>query len=125
MKQAAFERQHHADWHDFISQLDALERGKPSPSQASDFPAAYRRLCQHLALAESRGYSSQLIDQLRQLALRGHQQFYRHRSPLLGRLLGFITGGFARAVREQWRYVLAASLQIGRAACRERVGQYG
>ena len=50
MKQAAFERQHHADWHDFISQLDALERGKPSPSQASDFPAAYRRLCQHLAL---------------------------------------------------------------------------
>ena len=110
MKQATFERQHHADWHDFISQLDALERGKPSPSQASDFPAAYRRLCQHLALAESRGYSSQLIDQLRQLALRGHQQFYRHRSPLLGRLLGFVTGGFARAVREQWRYVLAASL---------------
>ncbi|PWG67321.1 hypothetical protein DEM28_29165, partial [Enterobacter mori] len=33
-----------------------------------------------------------------------------HRSPLLGRMLGFITGGFARAVRLQWRYVLAASL---------------
>src|SRR3546814_18405329 len=107
MKQAAFERQHHADWHDFISQLDALERGKPSPSQASDFPAAYRRLCPHLALAESRGYSSQLIDQLRPLALRGHQQFYRHRSPLLGRLLGLITGVFPPLVRYPWRYVLS------------------
>ena len=73
-------------------------------------PAAYRQLCQQLAIAESRGYSSQLVEQLQRLVLRGHQQFYRHRSPLLGRMLGFITGGFARAVRLQWRYVLAASL---------------
>jgi uncharacterized membrane protein SpoIIM required for sporulation len=110
MKQAAFERLHQADWHEFATRLDALERGKPSPSQASSFPAAYRQLCQQLALAESRGYSSQLVDQLRQLTLRGHQQFYRHRSALPGRVLGFIVGGFAREVRDQWRYVLTASL---------------
>ncbi len=110
MKQAAFERLHQARWLEFAAQLDALERGKASAQQADAFPAAYRQLCQHLAIAESRGYSSQLVEQLQPLALRGHQQFYRHRSPLLGRMLGFITGGFARAVRLQWRYVLAASL---------------
>ena len=110
MKQALFERQHQADWHAFAMQLDALERGRTGSTQVGTFPAAYRRLCQQLALAESRGYSSQLIGQLRLLALRGHQQLYRHRSPLLGRLLGFISGGFARSVREQWRYMLAASL---------------
>jgi uncharacterized membrane protein SpoIIM required for sporulation len=110
MKQAVFERQHQADWQAFAAQLDALEGGKPRSTQPGTFPAAYRRLCQQLALAESRGYSSQLIEQLRQLALRGHQQLYRHRSPLLGRLLGFISGGFARTVRAQWRYVVAASV---------------
>ncbi|NIU61731.1 MAG: stage II sporulation protein M, partial [Pseudomonas stutzeri] len=110
MKQAAFERLHQARWLEFAAQLDALERGKASAQQADDFPAAYRQLCQQLAIAESRGYSSQLVEQLQRLVLRGHQQFYRHRSPLLGRMLGFITGGFARAVRLQWRYVLAASL---------------
>lgn len=110
MKQALFERQHHVEWQALSAQLEALERGKPGPGQAETFPAAYRRLCQQLALAESRGYSSQLIEQLHLLALRGHQQFYRHRSPLLGRLLGFVIGGFASSVRAQWRYVLAASL---------------
>ncbi len=110
MKQAAFERQNQPAWLAFAAQLDALERGKAAPMQADAFPAAYRQICQQLALAESRGYSSHLVERLQQLALRGHQQFYRHRSPLLGRLLGFVLGGFARSARTQWRYVLAASL---------------
>lgn len=111
MKQAEFERQHQQLWLALTTQLDLLERGRPLDEPSLDaFPSAYRQLCQHLALAESRGYSGQLIDQLHQLALRGHQQLYRHHSTLLGRLLGFITGGFARSVREQWRYLLAASL---------------
>jgi len=68
MKQAVFERQHQADWQEFATRLDALESGKPRSEQTGTFPAAYRRLCQQLTLAESRGYSSQLIEQLRQLA---------------------------------------------------------
>ena len=42
--------------------------------------------------------------------MRGHQQFYRHRSPLGGQLLGFILAGFPRLVRAEWRFVVAASL---------------
>ncbi|MCW3149946.1 stage II sporulation protein M [Stutzerimonas stutzeri] len=110
MKQEAFERQHRIEWETFATQLDSLERTRSGTTGNLDFPAAYRRLCQQLALAEARGYSSQLLEQLRQLALRGHQQLYRHRSPLLGRLLGFILGGFARLVRAEWRSVLASSL---------------
>jgi len=109
MKQTPFERRHQADWQDFARQLDALERGKPGPD-SRQFPAAYRRLCRQLALAEERGYGSRLVEQLQQLALRGHHQFYRHRSHLGAQGIGFLLGGFPRLVREEWRLVLAASL---------------
>jgi uncharacterized membrane protein SpoIIM required for sporulation len=110
MKQSLFEQQHQADWQGFAAQLDVLERGKADSLQTQSFAAAYRRLCQHLALAQSRGYSSHLIDRLQHLAMRGHQQFYRHRSPIGGQLLGFILAGFPRLVRAEWRFVLAACL---------------
>ncbi|MGG5872819.1 stage II sporulation protein M [Pseudomonas peli] len=110
MKQSLFEKQHQADWQAFNTQLEALERGKADSQQCKAFAADYRSLCQHLALAQSRGYSSHLIEQLQLLAMRGHQQFYRHRSPLGGQLLGFILAGFPRLVRTEWRFVAAASL---------------
>ncbi len=110
LKQEAFEQRHQPEWERFDARLDALERGRSAADEAMDFPAAYRRLCQQLALADARGYSSPLLEQLRRRVLRGHQQLYRQRSPLLGRLLGFVLGGFARLTREEWRGVLAASL---------------
>lgn len=111
MKQSQFERHHQPEWQAFEKTLEALEhRKKPPASVIREFPAAYRRICQCLALAQARGYSTQATDYLQRLVQRGHQQFYRHRSPLAGRLLGFMLGGFGRLVREQWRYVLAASL---------------
>jgi uncharacterized membrane protein SpoIIM required for sporulation len=42
--------------------------------------------------------------------MRGHQQFYRHRSQLGAHLLSFVLADFPRLVRAQWRFVLAASL---------------
>ncbi|MES2821559.1 MAG: stage II sporulation protein M [Pseudomonadota bacterium] len=110
MKQSLFESRHQPDWQHFAQQLEALERGKADPKRSLGFAPAYRRLCQHLALAQARGYSSHLIDQLQQLAMRGHQQFYRHRSHLGAQLIGFVLGGFPRAVRAEWPLVLAASL---------------
>ena len=111
MKQSQFQRQHQNEWRAFTETLDALERGKKPPvTSVAAFPADYRRICQQLALAQARGYGAQAINDLQVLAQRGHQQFYRHRSPLLGRLLGFILGGFGRLVRQEWRYIAAASL---------------
>ena len=111
MKQSLFEQRHKAEWEQFSLMLDQLEHGKGA-SRTGDFPKDYRRLCQHLALAQERGYSSFLIDTLQQLVLRGHQQLYRHRSRLGANVAGFILAGFPRLVREQWRFVLAAGLMF-------------
>src|SRR5690606_19832370 len=105
-----FEARHQAEWRAFSESLEALEKGRKTSSTISNFPAAYRRLCQHLALARSRGYSSHSVDYLQHLAQRGHQQLYRHRSQLGGRLLGFLLAGFPLLVRKEWRHILAASL---------------
>ncbi|QLG94832.1 stage II sporulation protein M [Pseudomonas yamanorum] len=110
MKQSLFESRHQPQWQAFAAQLAQLEQGKAHTSDFTDFPHHYRRLCQHLALAQERGYSSYLVDPLQQLALRGHQQLYRHRSQLGADVLGFVLAGFPRLVREQWRFVLVASL---------------
>ncbi|MFJ4195126.1 stage II sporulation protein M [Pseudomonas sp. NPDC089534] len=109
MKQSLFENRHKAEWERFALALERLERGKDT-SQVAGFPKAYRRLCQHLALAQERGYSSFLIDSLQQQALRGHQQLYRQRSHPGAGLAGFILAGLPVAVREEWRFVLAAAL---------------
>ena len=111
MKQSQFERRHRDEWTIFNDRLEALERGaKAAADNYRDFPARYRRLCQQLAVARARGYSEHAISYLEQLVQRGHQQLYRHRSPLAGRLLGFMLGGFGRLVRAEWRSLLAASL---------------
>ncbi|KPW37529.1 Integral membrane protein [Pseudomonas coronafaciens pv. atropurpurea] len=108
MKQSLFETRHEEEWQRFAQYLDALEHGKANAN--ATFPGDYRRICHQLALAQERGYSSHLIDPLHQLAMRGHQQLYRHRSAAGARLLGFIVGGFPRLVRAEWRFVLVASL---------------
>lgn len=109
MKQSLFESRHKAEWERFSLALERLERGKDT-SQVAEFPKAYRRLCQHLALAQDRGYSSFLVDSLQQQVLRGHQQLYRHRSQLGANVLGFILAGFPQLVRAEWRFVLAAAV---------------
>ena len=111
MKQSLFENRHKVEWAQFSLMLEQLERGKETTRIAS-FPKDYRRLCHQLALAQERGYSSFLIDSLQQQVLRGHQQLYRHRSRLGTNVLGFILADFPRLVREQWRFVLAASLMF-------------
>ncbi|MCV4272046.1 stage II sporulation protein M [Pseudomonas capsici] len=110
MKQSQFEARHQLHWQLFGERLDALERGKRDPETGETFASDYRRICHQLALARERGYSSHLIDPLQQLAMRGHQQLYRHRSSFAAQFLGFLLAGFPRLVREQWRFVLVASL---------------
>ena len=110
MKQHLFEQRHGADWQRFEALLAALEKGQAQRKECESFAADYRHICQHLALAEARGYSSHLIDRLQQLAMRGHQQFYRHRSHLGGQIIRFVIAGFPQLIRREWRAVLAGCL---------------
>jgi len=104
MKQHTFEQQHQALWDHIKHTID--KRGQ----QSSDFPAEYRQVCQHLALARDRHYSPNLIARLNHLVLQGHQYFYRRRLDILPRFSRFIYQDFPQSVRQEWRFVFFASL---------------
>lgn len=114
MKQARFEKLHQASWNAFAEKVQALHGGTAQSEHSAHFNQDYRRICQHLALAKQRGYSAPLLEELQQLALQGHQQFYRHKSPILAQLLIFIVIDFPSTVRQQWRCMtLSAGLFFG------------
>lgn len=125
MKQAQFEARHANEWQRLAHWLDArppraTKQGSgtippPLPGNENanaltdvDFPGAYRRLCQQLALAERRGYGQTLIERLRNLAERGHLLLYRPPRARWGRVLDFFAREFPQRVRE-WHAVMLAS----------------
>jgi uncharacterized membrane protein SpoIIM required for sporulation len=95
MTPATFTALHEAKW----QRLETLlaQRG----TQAAEFPALYREVCLHLALARERHYPHELVARLNRLALDGQQWLYRPRDALRERVLAFLTGGFAAQVRAQ------------------------
>ena len=111
MKQERFVAMHAREWDALQSWLSALER-QPKRTmrqeQALDFPAQYRRLCHHLALARGRGYSHEVTDRLQRLVQQGHRVLYRPPAPRWHRVATFLGAGFPRLVRSQWRCMLAA-----------------
>ena len=116
MKQEAFQARYGEEWQRFERWLDVY--GSPRRKRraqaneimrASEFPRALRRLCQHLALAERRDYSAQLVAHLRELAQRGHQALYRPHPPRLHAVVEFFAATFPRLVRAQWPCMAAAA----------------
>jgi len=109
MKQISFEQKFHPVWQQFETCCQEAEQQK---KLSADFPDLYRELCHHLALAEQRNYSPDLIDSLNALVLRGHQQLYRKKSQLRYHIVDFILSEFPRTVRKNGRLVLLASLLL-------------
>jgi uncharacterized membrane protein SpoIIM required for sporulation len=113
MKQERFVALHGREWDGLQSWLDALERQPKRTLQQDltlDFPQSYRRLCHHLALAQGRGYSHEVTDRLQRIVQQGHRALYRPPAPRWHRVAGFLTAGFPRLVRSQWRCILAAAV---------------
>lgn len=109
MNQQAFEEKNRPIWQDFETILNGLEKQKKSKDATPDyaqFPQLYRRICQHLALARERRYSTYVIDQLNQLAQRGHQHFYKTDTKTLSHALDFLLFYFPAAVTKEWRLFL-------------------
>jgi len=78
------------------------------------FPALFRRLCQDLALARHRDYSTTLVSRLNQQALQSHHQMYAARSGPWRRLARFLAADFPRAVRsEPWTLFWSVALMFG------------
>lgn len=108
MKQEQFVVRHRAEWDAFELWLQAHgEGGRRRPGTApvglddGEVPARYRRLCQQLALARRRGYSTPLLERLQGLMQRGHAVLYRARPPRWRRAAEFLVAGFPQLVRSQ------------------------
>ena len=115
MKQQYFESKHQSEWQQFEQLLDHLEqsqaikqKNKSAPSTQA-FSPSYRHVCHHLALAQERQYSPYLIDKLNDLALRGHQQLYRHKTRVWHHIIRFIVSGFPQMVRKEYKLVLLSA----------------
>jgi len=130
MRQAVFEARYAQDWTRFEQWLDHREKtkrvqplkGPRAEPRGETFatlpdaqiPHAYRRLCQHLALARDRAYSPELVDRLNYLALRGHHLLYGAQSHRRSRIARFFLEDFPGRVRADWPLVtLAAVLFFG------------
>ncbi|MEZ5537792.1 MAG: stage II sporulation protein M [Thiolinea sp.] len=120
MKQSQFVEQNERLWQLLEAWLDRQQtpakkqrKMDNSPAEVADeidFPAAYRQLCHHLALAQSRMYSPLLIERLNQLVIRGHHQLYSTRMHFWHHVADFFLRGFPQLIRREWKVVALSAL---------------
>jgi uncharacterized membrane protein SpoIIM required for sporulation len=106
VKQERFEQAHREEW-------DALAAMLAAGDGDQRLPQAYRRVCQHLALARDRCYTAGLVQRLNGLVMAGHQALYGSTLGLGPQWGRFLAGGLARSVRARYRTVLLAAMLVG------------
>lgn len=111
MKQGQFEALYQPVWLKLEKLLVELETKKRVllAVELAEFAPLYRKLCHFHALAKERQYSSYLVDKLGDLVVRGHQQLYRRKQPLVEQFLRFVVSDFPRLVRQEQGYFWFAS----------------
>lgn len=100
--QHQLELQHRATWEELETVLNSLESGKfwKKREKVDRLPELYSKLCEHLALIRSKGFSAQLEQRLDALAQRCYRQLYRRRSQFIRPFWSFVCGGFPRILRK-------------------------
>ena len=115
MKQTQFEQRHEPEWSALGAWLSTRSRVRANHPQSpamddGDFAAAYRRTCQHYALAQRRDYSASLLARLRDLVHRGHIVLYRPPAVRWRRAAEFVAADFPRLVRRYARTGVSPAL---------------
>jgi uncharacterized membrane protein SpoIIM required for sporulation len=106
-----FEADHAPCWSELETALTPV-KGQ-APADGARLAALYRRVCEHLALAQARAYPMHLTQRLASLTQRAHRLIYRrqdHKLALRARIGRFALLGFPQAVREHRWYLLVATL---------------
>jgi len=103
-----FEAEYGPVWDAFAEQLQQARQGKAVDGAL--LAVRYRRVCENLALAQSRAYPIHLVARLEAMAQEAHQLIYRRQDYGLGRLGRLLRVELPGAVRAQGRYVLLALL---------------
>lgn len=111
MKQADFIARRRERWERYQNQLKAL-RQRNRRDVPDDFPGQYRRLCNDLALARSRGYSLSLVERLQRWVMEGHAFLYRPQARLDRRVGAFFAHEFPALIRQEWRLSLLCCLLL-------------
>lgn len=105
-----FATTHGPMWDAFALQLEDAKRG--AGVDGALMAARYRRVCEHLALAQSRAYPIHLVARLESMAQEAHQLIYRRQDYGLRALGRLLRVDLPVAVRAQRRYVLLAFLLL-------------
>ncbi len=105
MKQQVFEQLHTPLWQEMEH---LLNDGKLTPDD--DFPNRYRTVCQHLAVAKSRQYTSSLINRLNRLVVSGHLVLYQKNKTSQAAWIWFLLYGFPKTIRANAHFVLWAGI---------------
>ena len=92
-----------------LESLAAIARAS-GEIDAARLTALYRRVCEHLALAQARSYPVHLTQRLEQLVQRVHQLIYGHRDFGVRRFSRLVLVEFPQAVRAHRAYLLVAAL---------------
>lgn len=103
-----FEAEYRGMWDALAEQLKVAEAGKPVDGAL--LASRYRRVCEHLALAQSRAYPIHLLARLESLAQDAHRILYRRQDYGLAALGHLLRVQLPQTVRDQRRYVLLAFL---------------
>lgn len=117
-KQSQFIEKYQQQWQEFEQWLDYQElsrsqkKSKKKPIEAPkniDLPNAYRQICHHYSLANSRLYSPVLLQRLNRLVTRGHQSLYSSHTNFWHHIKTFFAHGFPALIQQEWRLVALAS----------------
>lgn len=108
MTPVRFEAEYGGLWDELAAQLAQANEGKPVDGAL--LAARYRRVCENLALAQSRAYPMHLVSRLEGLAQNAHRLIYRRQDYGLRALGRLLSTELPRAVRSQRRLALLALL---------------
>ena len=114
MKQSAFENTYEALWRSFEDQLVRFEklgaRRSVSSEERDRFVADFELISKQLALAKTRGYSLELVEQLNELVTRGHFVLHQSQTSPLDNIVRFFLASFAQEVRKARYFVAVAAI---------------
>jgi uncharacterized membrane protein SpoIIM required for sporulation len=103
-----FETAHQALW----NELEEATRLKERKIRPERFLLLYRTACEHLALAQARGFPAAMVERLGIVTARAHQMVYRRSDFGLARIARTLLNDFPRKVREHRGYVAVAALLL-------------
>lgn len=101
-----FEATHGPAWTELEGMLGRSERDL----EPDRFLRLYRMSCEHLALAQARGFPDHVVERLSHLTAGAHQIVYRQSDVGAARIASTLLRRFPAMVRLQRAYVLAAAL---------------